>query len=397
MENKKVLMLASVASMIDQFNMPNIRLLQEMGYKVHVMCNFITGNTCDRHRIVSLKRRFKEMGVIFFQWDCPRNIFSGHRSGKDPSGRCLRAYRQLVHRMEKTDYAWIHCHSPVGGALARIVAHRKKVRIVYTAHGFHFYRGAPWISWILYYPAEKLLSCWTDLLITVNREDYRLAKQRLKAAKVCCIPGVGIDTGRFEAGNKNDIRRTYGIPADAILMLSVGELSRRKNHQAAIRALAQTGRRDVHYLICGQGSCRRALEALINRLQLAGQVHLAGFQEDPVKFYQCADIFVFPSLQEGMPVALMEAMAAGLPCIVSDIRGNRELIGSGQGIRFAPAGQRQLLAGLNRLLGHPQLRLAYGRAGRQKVKSYDLVVVEDFMRKIYGYCDRSFVRMETKR
>ncbi len=182
---KAVLMIASVASMIDQFNMPNIRLLQEMGYEVHVACNFKEGNTCDAKRIRKLKETLASMQVVWHQWDCPRDVSSVKK--------CWNAYCQLRRLFRNNTFAWMHCHSPIGGALARIAARKGKIRVIYTAHGFHFYRGAPLRNWMFYYPVEKLLAGWTDVLITINREDYQFAGRRLKAGAVCHIPGVGID------------------------------------------------------------------------------------------------------------------------------------------------------------------------------------------------------------
>ena len=144
---RRVLLLASVASMIDQFNMQNICLLQEMGYQVHVACNFRQGNTCDGVRLKKLCRKLKHMHVIWHQWDCPRKVF--------PVRSCLHAYRQLWRLTGRYGFAWVHCQSPIGGALARCVAHKRGIRVIYTAHGFHFYHGAPLKNWLCYYPNKK--------------------------------------------------------------------------------------------------------------------------------------------------------------------------------------------------------------------------------------------------
>ncbi len=380
---KKVLIAASVASMIDQFNMPNIRLLQEMGYEVHVLCNFREGNTCSRRRIQTFKKTLRAMHVVGHQWDCPREIF--------PVKNCLRAYRTVLELTGKIHFAWIHCHSPVGGALARMAANVRGIRVIYTAHGFHFYQGAPVRNWILYYPVEKMLSYRTDVLVTINREDYCFAKRHLKAGAVRYTPGVGIDPGRFQIKGdscrsyiRRKVRGKYRIPDGAVLLLSVGELSGRKNHQAVLRALASLRRADIYYLICGQGECRDALKALAGRLGIAGQVRLAGYVEHVEDIYQAADIFVFPSFQEGLPAALMEAMASGLACVVSDIRGNRELVDERGGRRFSPDSPRQLAAMLRILLASPQRCLAYGRHNRKKVESCRLEIVQRTMREIYS-------------
>ncbi len=379
-DRKKVLMLASVASMIDQFNMPNIRLLLDLGYDVDVACNFEKGNTCDSRQIQKMRRTLREMGVAGIQWDCPRSIRA--------VGMCCVAYRQLVYLLRSRKYAWIHCHSPIGSALARIAAHRERIPVIYTAHGFHFYHGAPMKNWLLYYPAEALLAHWTEVLVTVNHEDYWFAKSHFCAKKVCVIPGVGINTALFgqklTADNaKKEIRRIYRIPENAQVLLSVGELNKGKNHRIVIKALASLPRHDVYYLICGQGEWQEKLRKYANRLGVGGRVRMPGYQEHMHWIYQNADIFVFPSVREGMPLSLMEAMAAGMPCIVSDIRGNRELIPDR--FRFSLRHSGQLRHALVQMLGDEQLKLACARENQKKIQDYDQTVIQHRMNHIYQY------------
>lgn len=392
---KKVLMLASVASMIDQFNMANIRLLLDMGYEVHVACNFRKGNTCSRARIQKLQETLDEWRVVWHQWDCPRSIC--------PVSKCVAAYRQLQILIRVYRFAWMHCHSPIGGALARVAAHQRGVRVIYTAHGFHFFRGAPVWNWLLYYPAERLLSRWCDVLIAINKEDYLLAKNRMYAKRLFYLPGVGIDTVRFQRRSSvaecRECRRKYNVPQNAMLLLSVGELSRRKNHKAVLEALAGTGRQEYCYLICGQGELKSVLQKRAKELGIADKVRMPGFLEDPAKLYHAAGLFIFPSRQEGLPAALMEAMAAGLPCIASDIRGNRELLGTAGhisdagtkkqmsiqpgGILYAPDSREQLVCALEYMLEHPQYRNRCAAYNRKRIQGYDIHVVQQRMKWIY--------------
>lgn len=372
----RALMLASVASMIDQFNMPNIRLLQQLGYKVHVMCNFERGNTCDRARIRVFQKELDAQGIDWHQWDCPRRLRA--------VSQCVEAYAQLWKRTSACRYALIHCHSPIGGALARVVAHQRGIPVIYTAHGFHFYKGAPLKNWLFYYPAEKLLAYWTDVLITVNKEDYAFAKRNLAAGKVYRIPGVGVDTAKFACAECVDLKAWYRLPGHAVLLLSVGELNKRKNHRIVLEALADMGREDVFYVICGQGTLRKHLMQEAERLRLQNHVIFHGFRTDMAAVYQSADLFVFPSVHEGMPVALMEAMAAGLPCVVSDIRGNRELIDEQGGGRFRLGDRRQLGAVLSMLLSDQALRDRCGKRNRDYIRKFDLAFVEPKMARIYS-------------
>lgn len=391
---EKVLLLASVASMIDQFNMGNIRLLLEMGYEVHVACNFLEGNTCSRARILKLRQILDQWRVVWHQWDCPRSI--------RPLSKCVAAYQQLQILARVHRFAWMHCQSPVGGALARIAAHQRGIRVIYTAHGFHFFRGAPIWNWMLYYPAERLLSRWSDVLIVINKEDGRLAKNRMFAKKLCYVPGVGIDTDLFRQHTnslRRSCRRKYGIPENAFLLLSVGELSRRKNHQAVLNALSAMKSQDCWYLICGQGELKSSLQKQAEALGIAGKVRMTGFLEDPAEVYGAADLFVFPSRQEGLPAALMEAMAAGLPAVASDIRGNRELLGTGGqapmpiavqpgGILYASGDQGQLVQALEYMRKHPQYRAGCAAYNQKRIQSYDIHLVQQRMRRIYQSMDR---------
>ena len=313
-------MLASVASMIDQFNIPNIKLLIEMGYKVDVACNFIDGNTCSDAKIAELKNKLKEMGVDWYQIDFARSVKHILQN--------IKAYHQVLELMQANNYIFVHCHSPIGGVCGRLAGHKTHTKVIYTAHGFHFYKGAPLLNWLIYYPIEKYLSCYTDVLVTINKEDYAIAKNKMHAKKTEYIPGVGIDVEKIQNTkvDRNKKRHELGIPEDALVLLSVGELSKRKNHEVVIRALAQIKDKNVAYAICGKGPLERYLKDLARQFDVYDRVLFLGFRTDVIEVCKASDIFVFPSLQEGLPVALMEAMVSGLPVICSKIRGNSDLI-----------------------------------------------------------------------
>lgn len=376
---QKVLMLTSVASMIDQFNLPNLRLMQEMNYEVHVACNFEKGNTCDDKQVLRLKKKLHTMHIVMHQWDCPRSL---------SSVACIRAYCQLWQITGQYRFTWMHCQSPVGGALARVVAHQRGIRVLYTVHGFHFYKGAPRKNWLLYYPIEKFLANWTDILVTVNKEDYQIAKQEFGAGYTCRIPGVGVDIDKFapnckeHSEEKKSLCKKFHFPNDAYVILSVGELNKGKNHKLAIKALANLGRKDVCYLICGQGAWKKKLQRYARRLGVASLVCMPGYQKNMHLIYKNADLFVFPSIREGMPAALMEAMASGLPCLVSNIRGNKELI-TDVSLRFSPNRPEDLRAALEKMLGSSTYMDACGKKNMEKISGYSQKVVQEKMRRIY--------------
>lgn len=317
---KKMLMTASVPSMIGQFNMNNIHILIELGYEVHVACDFNDISVWTEERIKDFENELEALGVKRHQVDFTRNPLSVRKN--------LRSLKQINEILKKQHFTFIHCHTPIAGVISRIAANGNKIKVIYTAHGFHFYKGAALKNWLIYYPIERFLSQWTDILITINREDYERAKKSFKTKKILYIPGVGIDTDYIESINC-DKKRVYsqlGIGSSDKMIVSVGELSRRKNHEVVIRALGKMQNSSFHYFICGTGSLEDKLKRIAAELGISDNIHFLGFRKDIFELLKASDLFVFPSLQEGLPVALMEAMACRCNIVCSRIRGNIDLI-----------------------------------------------------------------------
>lgn len=329
---KKVLLVTHVSGFVPQFEMNNVRILQERGYEVHYATNY--------HNVSYGvdNKRLDGTGIVRHQIDFVRSPIKviQHR----------RAYRQLKALMEKEQFTLVHCHTPVGAALARLAAnslgsHRPKV--IYTAHGFHFYKGASPIYWGIFYPVERFLANFTDCLITINQEDYEYAVRfcRRKKTKVEWIPGVGVDIAFWSGSDltaeareemRCKTRSKLHVREAEMALVSVGELIPRKQHAQVIQALAELKEQNklpecFHYFICGHGNLAQQLQQQIEESGLQQHVTLLGYQSNLREILYGMDYFVFPSRQEGMPMALLEALAAGLPVIMSDIRGNRELAG----------------------------------------------------------------------
>lgn len=259
---------------------------------------------------------------------------------RNPLGKknYVLAKKQLYALMKREKYDVVHCNTPIGGVLGRICAKEAKVPyVIYQAHGFHFWNGAPLKNWALYYPVERVLAHYTDLLITINNEDFLRAKKfhLKKYGQVVKIPGVGVDTSKFDArfrfseeGLKvrNELRKAWNIDDDAILFVSVGELNKNKNHEVVIRALAEIDSQKIYYIVCGEGDRRSHLVDLSEKLHVNDRVLLLGFQRRISDILAACDCFVLPSFREGLPGALMEAMASGIPCIASKIRGCTDLL-----------------------------------------------------------------------
>ena len=375
---KKMLMLASVASMIDQFNMSNIDILRRHGYEVHVAANFEHGNTSTEQRVKEFKKELEELDIKYFHIDFSRNITDIKMN--------IKSYKQIRNLMLINKYDFVHCHSPIGGVCGRLAAHSTKTMVIYTAHGFHFFKGAPIKNWLLYYPIERWLARYTDVLITINKEDYARAKKSFKAGRVEYIPGVGLDTKKFGMKTVDKIvkRNELGIPENAKVLLSVGELSKRKNHEVVIKAIAKLNNPQIKYLVCGQGLLDSYLKELAKNYGVSKQVEFLGYRSDILEICAASDVFVFPSLQEGLPVALMEAMASGLPSVVSNIRGNIDLIKEGKGGYLCkPRNINGFAKAISLLTQDAEKRRSMGNYNLETIKQFDVEKVKSELLKIY--------------
>ncbi|MDD5796453.1 MAG: glycosyltransferase family 4 protein [Oscillospiraceae bacterium] len=377
---KKVLMTATVAPTIGQFNLSNIDILKSMGYEVEIACNFDDLSVWSSERIEKFKQWLDKTGITYHNVAFTRNPLkiNGHR----------KSFKQLNSIIKNNGpFEFIHCQTPIAGAVSRIVAKRNGVKAIYTAHGFHFYKGAPMKNWMIFYPVEKYCSGFTDVLITINKEDYKLAKEKFKAKKVCYVPGVGVDTNKFAGttADKTKVRQQLGIPENAFLLFSVGELNQNKNHSLVIRALAKLNNPNIHYMIAGKGDLKEPLEKLSKELGVEKQVHLLGYREDIPVLYKCSDAFVFPSIREGLPVSLMEAMSAGLPVICSRIRGNVDLIENEKGgLLYSADNAEGFAEGISKVYESQELYSKMQSENLKKVKDFDIGVINEKMRKIYS-------------
>lgn len=306
---KNVLVVCTTDSMIWNFLVPHILDMIKMGMLVSCACSR-TGFYFDE-----LKEKY---GLELYEIPFTRTPYSLKN---------VSAFGKLKSLANRLGIDTISCHEPVGGAMGRLVGRSLGCKVIYTAHGFHFYKGAPLHNWLIYYPIEKFLSRYTDVLITMNKEDYALSKT-FHAKRVKYIHGIGIDVNKIYSttAEKDKKRHELQIPQNARILLSVGELSKRKNHEVVVRALSEIDDKNVIYLICGEGQLDTYLEDLSKSLGVSGRVFFLGFRKDVIEVCKISDIFVFPSQQEGLPVALMEAMLCGLPVICTNIRGNSDLI-----------------------------------------------------------------------
>ena len=377
---KKALIVASVASMIDQFNMRNIEILQELGYEVSVACNFLHGSSCSDSRVETLKKRLDGMGVKHFHIDFSRNIFNL------PS--LFRSYRELK-RIIGDDKDIIHCHSPIGGMLCRLAARRARRKgtvVMYTAHGYHFYRGAPLLNWLVFYPVEKLCAGMTDVLITINGEDLELSRRKMRAGRIEYIPGVGVDTDRFlhTSVDREEKRASLGVPDGAFALVSVGELNRNKNQEVIIRAMAEAKNKELFYCVVGKGELLEYLSELAESLGVGERVRFLGFREDVNEIYKSCDACVFTSVREGLGISAVEAMASGLPLVVSDNRGTRCYATDGDNALVRAYDDVKGFAdALDRLSSDGELAVSMGEKNARRAREFSSETVDALMRQIY--------------
>ena len=309
---KKVLFTATVDSHILQFHLPFLKLFKERGYEVHVATN---GNEkipyCDIKHIISFERS-------------PLKINN------------LKAIKQLKEIINEEKFDIIHCHTPMGGVVTRLAARqaRKKnhTRVIYTAHGFHFYKGAPKLNWMIYYPIEKWLAKYTDTLITINNEDYELAKNKFsrRCFDIQYVPGVGIDEDKFNfkmsEKEKIELRKSLGLTKDDFVLTCIGRLDKNKNQGLLIEVVKELFKShpNIHLLLVGPDENQGMYHYMAKGFE--NNIHFLGYREDISKILKITDISLSASFREGLPVNILEAMASGVPVIAANCRGVRELI-----------------------------------------------------------------------
>ena len=318
----KKLLITSTELMMIQFLVPHVKYLSENGFQVEIACSDVGGRMEDvRHALDGAVNKI--------------HVLRLERSPVNP--RNFLGYQDLKKLLAENHYDIIWTNEPVMGVVTRLAANkyrRKGTKVIYMCHGFHFFNGASKVNWAIYYPIERIFAHLCDAIVTMNQEDYDRA-QTFKTRKVYKIPGVGVDTRRFSGGGYPGFRaakrRQLGLPEDAYVMLTVGELTKRKNQKVLLSAMAQLDDPSIHYVLCGKGDQLDELKQQAQELGLADRVHFLGYRLDMPEIYRMADCFAFSSIHEGLPFALMEAMQSGLPVVASRIRGNEDLIDDGVG------------------------------------------------------------------
>lgn len=364
----RILFCATVDYHFRLFHLPYLKWFKERGWEVHIAA---AGN--------------ESIPYVDKKYVLPIERSPFHRNNID-------AYKKLKAIMEENEYHLIHCHTPMGGVLSRLAAkflRKRQTKVLYTAHGFHFCKGSPIQNWMIYYPIEKWLSRYTDCLITINEEDYKLAVSHFKTNQIEHVHGMGVDTEQYSpvSGNaKKVLRAGHHYANDAFFMFYAAEFNKNKNQKLLIQALSLVKDRIPHakLLLAGEGILLDECKRLSAALGVNGMVEFLGYCRNIDSLLKMSDICVASSLREGLPVNILEAMACSLPIVAVDNRGHRELVFNDQNGWLVPNNPAEMAKRMVRLAQNKDLRSAFGRESRKIVlEQYSLNRILDEQSKIY--------------
>ena len=341
----------------------NIMYITTIGSTMNFFKSFISNLINDGHTVdIACNQKDSAVSSFYSELGCKTFDLSCSRSPFDKGN--IRAIGEVKRILSENHYDIVHCHTPIAAAITRMAARKARkggTEVIYTAHGFHFYKGAPLKNWLIYYPVEKLCAHFTDILITINKEDYVLAKRKLKAKQIEYVPGVGIDTGKFSACviDKAEKRKELGIPNNAIWMLNIGELIPRKNQELLIRAMVDFS--DVYLTIAGKGVLKETLEKVAKESGVYERVKLLGYRTDIDELCQSCDLFAFPSIHEGLPVSVM----------------------------FSPYSLEECKQSIRQIIDRDIK--AMGEYNYKKIQSFDISKINKMMYEIYGITEKKAV------
>ncbi len=351
------------------FHMPYIKWFKEQGWEVHVAAS---GSL--------------PLSGVDHKFDLPIERSPFHLNNR-------KAYKQLKSIIDQNNYQMIHCHTPMGGIIARLAARsaqKQGTKVIYTAHGFHFCKGAPMINWLVYYPIELTMARYTDCLITINEEDYQLAAQRFKAKQVKHVHGVGINTNRFkpiDEYRKKERKKSFGYDPDDFLLFYAAEFNKNKNQQFLINCLAMI-KEDIpnaKLLLAGEGKLLDSCRELAAKLDVTHMVNFLGFRDDLDQLLPMCDAAVASSLREGLPVNIMEAMACGLPVVAVDNRGHRELVKDNINGWVLEPGNKEVFAEKVKTLYQSKIICDnLGKSARELINKYTIPEVSKELEVVYS-------------
>ncbi|MEA5112139.1 putative glycosyltransferase EpsD [bioreactor metagenome] len=370
-KNCKILFVANIHKHFLAFHLPYIKWFQENGYEVHVAAN-------DDSVIVPLVDK---------QWNIciERNPFSRNN---------VKAYRELKSIVEKEKYCLVTSHTAMGGVLARLASRKARknfgLKVLYTVHGFHFFKGSPKSYWLLYYPMEKFLSRYTDAIITINQEDLELVKSHsFKNKATYIIPGIGFNADRLKKVNedqKQALRVKNGYKQSDFIVIYVAEYIPRKNHGFIIDALPEITKKipEIKVLFAGRGRDMELTMEYAKSKAVDQYIEFLGFRDDIGNLIALSDVGISASKQEGLGLNLAEEMYSGLPVVASKDRGHKEMIIHGEnGFLFPQNDNIAFIEAIIYLYENPEKRKEMGKYAAESIRKFSLENSLTEMVKIY--------------
>ena len=368
----KILFVTTISNTVNAFLIPHIRMLINQGHQVDVAFNVQQ----------EINQELLDKGCRVYNINFQRSpLNTGNYS----------AYKDLKKIIKNEKYDLIHTHTPVASVISRLACKNiKDIKVLYTAHGFHFHKDAPLQNWLIYYPIEKWLSRYTDCLITINEEDYKTAiNKKFKAKEIKMVHGVGVDLSKFESQTiekKNLIRKEYGYKEDDFILFYAAELNANKHQDLLINVLNNLKDKmpNIKLLLAGTGSLESQYKEQVNKLDLNKNVEFLGFRSDIKNLLMLSDVAVASSRREGLPVNVMEAMATGLPLVVTDVRGHRDLVKNDvNGYLVATDDVQGFVNAVEKIYKDKNLAKEFGKKGLDLVQKYSLENVMEEMKEIY--------------
>lgn len=368
---KKILYVTTIGTSINTFLVPHILHLIKKGYTVDVATNVD----------VDIDIKLIEKGVNVFNIPFQRNPLSIKNKN---------AFKEIKRIQKKEKYNIVHVHTPVASFITRLaLKDEKNLKIFYTCHGFHFYKGSSLMNWMLFYPLEKMAAKWTDKLITINTEDFKVAKKfnLRKDGTVHKIHGVGIDAENYiiDDFDKNVYRKKIGLKEDDFIILILAELNKNKNHIQIIKAMSLLREKhsNIKVVFAGKGPLEENLKIHIENYGLKDNIFLLGWRTDIKELINSSDLVALFSKREGLGKCLLEAMICKKCIIATNTRGPREIIDNNKnGILVGVNNIQETVNAINYIYEEINIRNKFIKESNNKIKKY---LIENVLNELEGY------------